>query len=206
MELSEILKSAGLDESAVENVLNQMKENKIYISGEENLDIRYSKLKGEHDALKGKHGEAESLIAQLQEGSADNQALQSKISDYEARIAELEQEKSKTEAEAALKVALLEAKAEDIDYLTFKIREKGEIKLDENGKIVGIDDTITELKTKFPTQFQSSAGEKKIEEQKLEQGEERGITREKFEKMGYQDRNKLQREDPETYEKLSKGD
>lgn len=206
MELSEILTSAGLDESAVENVLNQMKENKIYISGEENLDIRYSKLKGEHDALKGKHGEAESLIAQLQEGSADNQALQSKISDYEARIAELEQEKSKTEAEAALKVALLEAKAEDIDYLTFKIREKGEIKLDENGKIVGIDDTITELKTKFPTQFQPSANEKKIEEQKLEQGEERGITREKFEKMGYQDRNKLQREDPETYEKLSKGD
>lgn len=47
---------------------------------------------------------------------------------------------------SAIKVALLEANVTDVDYLTFKIKEKGEIKLDEKGAIEGINDTLTSLK------------------------------------------------------------
>lgn len=51
-------------------------------------------------------------------------------------------------------------------YLTFKLKEKGELKLDENGKIKGIDDSIAALKTQFPKQFITEQG-KKVDENKL---------------------------------------
>lgn len=45
MELKEILKAQGLNEEALEKVAEEMKKNKIYTSSEENLDIRYGKVK-----------------------------------------------------------------------------------------------------------------------------------------------------------------
>ena len=54
----------------------------------------------------------------------------------------------------------------DVDYLTFKIKEKGEVKLGDDGKIKGIDDTIASLKTQFPQHFASDS-KKKIDENKL---------------------------------------
>lgn len=206
MDLAELLKGAGLDEDQVNAVTTAMKENKVYVSSEENIDIRYGKLKTDHDSLKTQHTEAQTLIDQLQTSNSGNEELQSKISEYETKISELEANAEKLESETALKVALLEAKVEDVDYLTFKILEKGEIKLDDHGKIVGIEDTLAEMKTKFPNQFAAKSGEMQIDEKKLEQGEERGVTSDQFKKMGYQERNQLQREQPEVYEKLSKGE
>ena len=49
MTLQEILKAKGLDDQAVESVIGEMKQNKIFTSAEENLDIRYGKLKTDFD-------------------------------------------------------------------------------------------------------------------------------------------------------------
>ncbi|BFK81485.1 hypothetical protein I3900191A7_16300 [Clostridium baratii] len=49
--LKEILKKQGLDDNAVENILNAMKEAKVYISKNENIDERYSKLKNQKSEL-----------------------------------------------------------------------------------------------------------------------------------------------------------
>jgi hypothetical protein len=103
-----------------------------------------------------------------------------------------------------LQAALLGAKVTDVDYLAFKIREKGDIQLTEDGKIKGIDETLAGLKTQYP-QFFTAESKKKIEENKLPEGEPGGtMTKEQFSKLGYQDRNKLFRDDPETYKNMMK--
>jgi hypothetical protein len=150
-----------------------MKQNKIFTANEENLDIRYNKLKGEFDNLTKQHGESTTLIEQLKKDNAGNEALQSKITAYETQVADLQKELQQTKIDAALKVALLEAGATDVDYLSFKIKEKGEVTLGDDGKIKGIDDTIAAQKTQFPQHF-SSETKKKIDENKLPKGDEGG--------------------------------
>lgn len=206
MTFDEILQSQGLNAEQIETIKGEMKQNKVYTAGEENLDIRYSKLKGDYDGVNSQLTEAQKLIEDMKKSEGANEALQGKISEYEATIAQLESEKQQIETEAALKVALLEANADDIDYLTFKIKEKGEIQIGEDGKIKGIDDTIAALKTQFPTQFKGE-GDKKIHENKLERGENKdAVTPDQFKKMGYLQRNELFNSDPDLYHKLSEGE
>lgn len=203
MTLQEILKSQGLTEEQVEKVLGEMKQNKIFTADEENLGIRYKKLKDDHDAITKQYSEASKLIEDLKKGNKGNEDLQKKVGDYESQIQTLQAELEQTEVESAIKVALLSAKAKDVDYLTFKLKEKGELKLDEQGNIKGIDDMLAGLKTQFPTQFETET-QKKIEENKLPEGDKnKSITKEDFNKMGYQDRLKLYNENPEQYKELS---
>ena len=205
MTLQEILKSQGLNDEQIETVVGEMKQNKIFTSGEENLDIRYNKLKGEHDSKIEELTKANQLIDELKKSNKGNEDLQSKISEYETTIADLNAKLEQTQIQSAVKVALLESKALDTDYLTFKLKEKGELKLDKDGKIKGIDDMITGLKTQFPNQFETS-NNKVIEEHKLEKGEgsKDVITQEQFNKMGYMEKNKLFNEQPEVYAELQK--
>lgn len=203
MTLKEILKSQGLNDEQIEKVLGEMKQNKIFTAGEENLDIRYNKLKTDHDTLTSQHSEATKLIEELKKGSKGNEELQTKIKDYESQVETLQAELEKTKVESAVKVALLSAKAKDVDYLTFKLKEKGELKLDDNGNIKGIDDMLAGLKTQFPTQFESDT-QKKIDENKLPNGDnDKKISQEDFNKMGYQERLKVFQESPELYNELS---
>ena len=70
-------------------------------------------------------------------------------------------------------MGLLAEKALDVDYLTFKLKEKGELTLDENGKIKGWNDKVAALKTQLPNQFETAAG-KKIIENKLPDQDDHG--------------------------------
>lgn len=167
MTLQEILKSKGLSDEQIEAILGEMKQNKIFTANEENLDIRYGKLKGDHENLTKQHSEATALIEQLKKDNKGNEDLQGKVTGYETRIAELEKANEQLKVDSALKIALLEAKVQDVDYLTFKIKEKGEVILDENGKIKGIDDTLAALKTQFPNQFVTDANNLEIQPQPL---------------------------------------
>ncbi len=205
MTLQEILKSQGLSDEQIKSVVGEMKQNKIFTSGEENLDIRYNKLKGEHDSKIEELTKANQLIDELKKSNKGNEDLQSKINEYESTIANLNAKLEETQIQSAVKVALLENKAMDIDYLTFKLKGKGELKLDKDGKIKGIDDMIAGLKTQFPNQFETS-NNKVIDEHKLEKGEgsKDVITKEQFSKMGYMEKNKLFREQPDVYAELQK--
>lgn len=128
------------------------------------------KFEALNDQLKGKDSEiaaANALIADLKKGNKDNEGLQTKITDYESKIQDLQAEIAKTKLDNAIKVALLEEKATDIDYLTYKLNAKGEkLELDEAGKIKGWDDKLSGLKTQFPTMFEG-VGSKKIKENRL---------------------------------------
>lgn len=205
MTLEELLKAQGIEDAKISAVLTSMKENKIFTASEENLDVRYGKLKAEHDGKLGELGEASKLIDELKKSSKGNEEFQGKITEYESQVQALQAELETTKLESAVKVALLSEKAQDVDYLTFKLKEKGDaIQLDENGSIKGWDDLISGLKTQFPTQFESSQS-KKFEENKLPNTEEKGnaITKDSFQKMGYMERVKLANENPEAYKALT---
>lgn len=207
MTIAEILKAKGLDDNTINGILEDMKNNKVFTASEENLDIRYGKLKTDHDGKLKELTEAQNLIAELKKSNNGNEDLQGKVTAYESKVAELQKELEQTKLDAAIKVELLSSKALDVDYLTFKLKEKGELSLDENGKIKGWDDKIAALKTQFPTQFESS-GQKRYEEYKLpenQNGDGQTITKEEFNKMGYNSRVELKRNNPEQYNQLMKG-
>lgn len=166
--------------------------------------------KGKYDALdallKGKETElttANGLIAELKKGTKGNEDLQGKITGYETQVAQLQAELEKAKIENAIQLALRDAKAVDPDYLAFKLREKysaDELKLDENGKVKGMDDKLAGLKTQFPAQFEGS-GSKKVIENKLpdDQGGGDTITKDSLLKKSYAERMKIFNENPEAY-------
>ena len=136
--------------------------------------------KAKHDALQalfdGKNTELEKangLISELQKGTKGNEELQGKITQYESTVSQLQEQLKQTQLESEIKVALLGAKATDIDYLTFKLKANGEkLELGEDGKIKGIDEMITGLKTQFPNQFEK-ASDPKVEPNPLPKGDDR---------------------------------
>ena len=210
MTLQEILKAKGMSDEDIAVVLADMKQNKIFTASEENLDIRYKKLKDDHDTLTAQHGESTKLIEQLKAGSTNNEALQSKITSYEAQIATLNEQLNEQKIDSAMdrKLTSAGAKPEDFDYLKFQWRKKGEIKLDDNGEIKGGDDAIAGLKTQHPVQFTSATTQRELEPHKLPDRDKDGgntVTKEEFNKMGYNSRVKLRETDPELYNQLTKG-
>lgn len=202
MNLIEIMKAKGISDDIIKAVQEEMKTNKIFTSAEENIDIRYKKLKDEHDAVIKERDEGKTLIESLQKSSKGNEGLQKQITEYQTKMEQLQAELQQTKIDSAINVGLLAAgvKADDVDYITFKLKAKGDIELDEQGNIKGWDDKVAGLKTQFPANF-TSAGGKKYEEHKLENGEGSGdaITRESLLKKPYAERMKIYNENPEAY-------
>lgn len=200
MTIAEILKANGVDDNAAKAILDAMKENKIYTASEENLDIRYGKLKGDHEGVTKQLAEANSLIEELKKSNKGNEGLQEKVAAYETKVQQLQAELEQTRIDAAVKVGLLDSKALDVDYLTFKLKAKGDaLTLDENGKIKGWDDKLAALKTQFPQQFESS-GKKTIIENRLPEQEEHGtLSRSEILKKPYAERQKIFEENPEAF-------
>ena len=162
--------------------------------------------KGKYDALQalldGKTNElttANNLIDDLKKSNKNDDELQTKITTYEGQVQDLQNQLEQTKLDNAIKIALLEAKVTDVDYMTFKLKEKGEVKLDENGKIKGWEETLKGLQTQFPNQFESSS-QKKIEEHKLDnpQDNDGGMTKAEFLKKPYGERVQFAQENPES--------
>lgn len=172
MSLQELLKKYGIeDEAKINEFLEEMKKNKIYTSNEENLDVRYGKLKEDYDAKTKEHTEATKLIEELKASSKGNEDLQAKITGYEGQVAELQKELEQTKIESALKVALVNAKVSDVDYIAYKVKEKDKnLTLDEDGKIKGIDDTLKDIKTAYPDFFEKEK-KKEIDVKDLGKGQ-----------------------------------
>jgi len=170
MTITEILKAKGIADDVIQGVLADMKANKIFTASEENLDVRYGKLKTDHEGVNKQLTEAQALIENLQKSTKGQEEAQQQIADYKAQNEKLLAELEQTKIEAEIKVGLLAEKAMDVDYLTFLLKEKGELALDENGKIKGWEDKIAALKSQKPTFFESSAS-KKIIENELPEGD-----------------------------------
>lgn len=134
------------------------------------FDAKDGELQGKVKEL----SEAQNLIAQLKKDNKGNEDMQGKITEYEATVAALQNELSETKLDSALKLALVGAKAIDVDYLSYKIKNGDtEITLDDNGNIKGLDDMIEAMKKQYPTQFEAAAA-KKVDENILPNGDPKG--------------------------------
>lgn len=203
MNLTEILKANGVEDEVISKITEDMKANKVYTASEQNLDIRYGKLKNDHATAQNTITDLQSQVAEFERLKVQNATL---VEDANNKIAELQNELVKVKTDSALERALIEAKVQDVDYMKYKLKEKHPdgLKMDENGKIESIDTVLNDLKIQFPNQF--SKTEKKIEEKKLEKTDDSGntITGEQFNKMNYHERAKLFKENPEQYAELNK--
>lgn len=166
MNLQELLKKYGLEDEKITSLLEEMKTNNIYTASEENMDVRYKKLKDDFDAKDKEHTESLSLIEELKKSSKGNEEALAKISDYEAKITELETENAKIKKDTALKIALQEAGVKNIDYISFKInqelaKDNKALELDDNGHIKGINELI-ESQKKIEPEFFTSETKKEV--------------------------------------------
>lgn len=205
MNFAEILQANGLTDEAIVKITSEMKLNKIFLANEENLDVRYNKLKLESEADKSELLKSQALINELQNGNKENTELQTKLKEHQDEIATLRDSLEKQRIESALDRALIEAKVNDVDYVKFKLKEKGtDFKLDENGKLENIQTALDDLKIQLPAQFKSS--DKKVDELKLptDVKTDKGITKDEYNKMSYADRVKLFTNNKETFDELTK--
>ena len=208
MTLQEILKAKGMSAEDIEATIGEMKQNKIFTASEENLDIRYKKLKDDHDNLTAQYGESTKLIEQFKTGAKDNEALQSKITNYESTIADLTKQLHEQKIDAAMdrKLTIAGAKPEDFDYLKFQWRKKGEITLDDSGEVKGADDAIAGLKTQHPVQFASNTEQRELQVHHLGNPDQdkAGMTKAEFLRKPYTERVAFANENPDVYNEIMK--
>lgn len=157
--MEELLKELGYTEEQIKAIIEGMTNKKIYTSNEENIDLRYSKLNDNFKLKEEELTKANELIKQLQDGNKNNEDLQTKVTDYETELAQMKKKQQDKDIENALKFELLKnkAKADDIDYLIFKIKSDKEqkIELDEKGNLK--DFKIEDFKKQFKGNFEDES-------------------------------------------------
>ena len=214
MNINEILQAKGITEEVIQAILDEMRANKIFTASEENLDIRYGKLKTQNDSNVDQLNKANATIAELQKANKGNEQLQQTVTNYQAQLAQMQEKLKQTELDAAIKVELLSSKAVDVDYLTYKLNEKAkadgeELVLDDAGKIKGWSDKLAGLKTQFPHMFEAggeSGGYQVLDPNKLHSCEPGDVipNKETFKQWSYEKRLELKQKNEQAYQKLAK--
>ena len=212
MNITDIFKENGIGDDIAGKILEAMKANGIFLSAEENIDVRYGKLKTQHDTVSAQLKEANGTIEALKQSNAGNEELQKKVTEYEQTMKTMQTQLEQVKRDAALQVKLHEANATDVNYMTFCLNEKLKkdgkaLELDESGDIKGWDDLLSGLQTQFPTFFDSAKGKDGLtvyEPAKLKKSDEnRNPTREEFRNMDYNQRVALKNDNPELFKQLA---
>ena len=141
--------------------LGLTKEQIDSVMAENGKDIESEKEKSkatitELEDIKNQLKEANSTIKDLKKNNADNEALQAKVKEYEDTMktqkADYEAKVRNLTLDSAIEKALHNAGAKHIDLLSTKIdREK--LKIEEGGKVTGIDEQIVSFKEIYKDLF-----------------------------------------------------
>jgi predicted RNase H-like nuclease (RuvC/YqgF family) len=125
--------------------------------------------KDQYNAVSAKHKEASDTLTGLQAQYKELEPIQTKVAEYEAKVAALEAEVAKAKREAQVREALKDAGAVDVDYMAYKL---GEVELDADGNAKDLVNKIKALKEQNPTQFgtESKAPDFKPLDNKLDPG------------------------------------
>ena len=167
--------------------------------------------KAKHDALQAlfdsKDQEltaANGLIDGFKKSQKDNEAIQGQITTYQDQVKQLQEQLVQTQIDSGLKIAFMEAGGTDIDFLIWKAKQGNDgkpLELGEDGKIKGIDDMISGLKTSAPNHFKKAGGIV-IDENRLPDARTGGMTRAEFMRKPYAERAAFANENPEAYKEL----
>jgi len=214
MTLNEILNANGIADDVVNAILAAMKENKIFTASEENLDIRYGKLKTDHEGVTKQLGEANATIDALKKSTKGQEEAQQKITAYEQQVAQLNQELADEKWRNRARLGLMQAGADDIDYVLYKLeegmtKEGKERKLTDADEIDGWSDLLKNVQTQLPQRFAKSENEdgyQVFNPNKLKNGDgsELNVTKEKFMTMNYEERLALKNKNEKLFRDLSK--
>ena len=214
MTLNEILNANGIADDVVNAILAAMKENKIFTASEENLDIRYGKLKTDHEGVTKQLGEANATIDALKKSTKGQEEAQQKITAYEQQVAQLNQELADEKWRNRARIGLMQAGADDVDYVLYKLeegmtKEGKERKLTDADEIDGWADLLKNVQTQLPQRFAKSEGEdgyQVFNPNKLKNGDgsELNVTKEKFMTMNYEERLALKNKNEKLFRDLSK--
>jgi hypothetical protein len=158
MDFKELLLGQGFSAEQVETTLASMKENKIFTASQENLDVRYEKLKTKHDDLNTQVATANKTIEDLKTSNGDNQTLQSALekykTDYEALQKDSEAKVRNITIDTHIKNLMKEHKVKDkYDELLMSKIDKAALQLDDKGSVIGLEDVFTGLKTDYADLF-----------------------------------------------------
>lgn len=158
-------------EEQTKSFTDAMKAKKIYTASEENLDVRYGKLKDQAANKDTELKNALAKIATLESGAAGSETIQQDLTAAQTEIASLKAQLAKAQVEGEARVALLAAgaKPDDIGYLMYTLQDGENLEQDEKGKVKGLDDKITALKTNKPGHFIGES-KRKYQEQRLPTG------------------------------------
>ncbi len=150
MTFKEYLISMGLTDEQATKVEQGMPAQKLYLASEENLDTRYTKLKEQKEQLENDLNAANKLVGDLKKTNKDAEDLQQKITDYEAKVQQLETERSEERKTYAIKEALQKEGVSDVEYMMFKL---GQLEVDKDGNVVDLENKVKALKETNPTFF-----------------------------------------------------
>lgn len=137
MELKEILKEAGVEDKVIKQILTTMKAEKVYITSEENADIRLKKSKEKIEKLESELGDAVTKIDSFKTLETEKESLSKEIET-------LKKAASDKEFNTALEVALKEAKVKN-DKLVKALLDNEKLTL-KDGKLEGIEDQLKSIK------------------------------------------------------------
>lgn len=215
MTLNEILNANGIADDVVTAILAAMKDNKIFTASEENLDIRYGKLKTDHDGVTKQLNEANQTIDALKKSTKGQEEAQQKITAYEQQVAQLNQELTDEKWRNRARIGLMQAGADDIDYVLYKLeegmtKEGKERKLTDTEEIDGWADLLKNVQTQLPQRFAKADdgedGYQVFNPNKLKNGDggELTVTKEQFHNMTYEERLALKSKNEKQFRDLSK--
>lgn len=157
MTFKEYLTGLGLSEEQVNSIVDGMPGNKFYITNEENLDTRLSKLKEQKEQTDAELANANKLVQDLQKAVKDNEDATAKITQYQQEAAEAKAKQAEIEKTYAVKDALRTAGATDIEYMMFKL---GDVELDDNGAIKDLENKVKGLQEANPDWFKAAEAPK----------------------------------------------
>ena len=145
--IQEILKNNGLNEDQITNILNSMKESKVYTTKHENIDERYNKLKTQKTELEAQIKERDTQLADLSKNNKDNEDLLNQIKDLQAlnkqTTTDYENKINQMQFDYALEGALTNAKSKNNKALK-ALLDMNSIKYQE-GKLEGLQEQIEAL-------------------------------------------------------------
>lgn len=142
MDLKAILKKQGYTDEQIKAVMDELAANKLYVSSVENPEEAIRKLQEEK--------------ARLQEDAKKKPADSSDASAAE-EIKKLQETVRQGRINTQMIVALTKAHAADVDYLMYQAEKTGEIKkikVDDDGKVTGVDELVESLKKNHAGQFE----------------------------------------------------
>lgn len=182
-----------------ENAQNQVKL--ANLSGGQYVSKgKYDTLDATNKTNEQKLTEANTLIEQLQK------AEQPGVDAYKQQITDLEAQIKQVKIDSALKCALISANVSDHEYISFKLKEMGDLELDEKGSIKGIDQKMQSLKIQHKQYFQSGKAEGRFEGFRIENNPfYTEHTKEAILHMTYDERVKLYMNNPQAYTTIMKG-